>query len=178
MRRYVLYCTLLAIFVSSADVWALGVGGGMRGRGMRGGNNNNDNRDENREKKEETWQKAPLPDAIAIPELNTDRFDAIALELQISEEQKNKLDKNKAEIVAERQKLLDAQEAARVAYEKAQTQAEANAAAPKVGSAAAACKACNPKAKWENALANQLRREQLLKYKASPEPAPAAAVTQ
>ncbi|MCX7804863.1 MAG: hypothetical protein N3A38_06695 [Planctomycetota bacterium] len=139
-------------------------GGGCGGRGIIGGGGGGGAKKATA-KKPQQFQKWALPPEAALASFDTGSFDAAAESLGLSEEQKKKVDALKAEVRAELDRLAKAQKIARAAYEKAPAcQMTCTELYRSVMSAASACKAFDPNARFKLGLQNILTAEQWKKY--------------
>ena len=147
---------LLATFSLSAWSMGGGMGGGMSG-GMGGAQ---------RAKKKSEFKKWELPAAAEAAAPDTSAFDACAGELGLAEAQRQSLVQAKAELLKEAERLRKEQAEARAAYEKipADDEPAARVAVPKVLAAAQACKAFEPRRKWDQALNEALSAAQWSQY--------------
>lgn len=110
-------------------------------------------------------KKADLPPAADVAALDTAKFDQIAKELSFTEDQLKRVDTAKAGVEEEIKKLANAQKEARAAYDKADTECAANAAAAAVMKAAGACKSFNPNQRFEDMASGIMTQDQRLKYR-------------
>ena len=139
--KFAVLAVVLAVIFAGSDVMAMGTGIGPQVPGStksptgpqdsatgNWGNQNNKKKDE---KKDDT-QKASLPPALDIKQLDTTRFEKTKDDLKLTDEQSKKIDSVIKDIKDEGAKLAKDQDASRKAYDAAATQTVANDAAQKV----------------------------------------------
>jgi hypothetical protein len=132
---------------------------GKIGSGNQDGGNNNKTT-----QKKDTAKKADLPPPADIPALDTAKFDQIVKELSLTDDQLKRVDSAKASVEEEIKKLANAQKDARAAYDKADNDGAA-AAAAMVMRTAAACKSFNPNQRFEDTASGIMTQEQRAKYR-------------
>jgi hypothetical protein len=109
--------------------------------------------------------KAALPEAVELKALDTSKFDRVADSLKLTSEQFAGVEKAKAQIRTESEKLSTAQIQARDEYKQAATEPAYREASRKFHDAADACRDFRPEIKFECALDKILSPEQARAYR-------------
>lgn len=110
-------------------------------------------------------KKPALPEAVEVKTLDSSKFDRVAPQLKLTTEQSDSIEKAKAQIRADGQKLSAAQDEARAQYTQAANEAAYREASRKVHDSADACRDFRPDVKFECALDKILSEEQARAYR-------------
>lgn len=168
---------LMAMALISSDASAMCGGGGMRGgggSGMRGGSRSGGvsgarvtggGGSRSASKSSKKMEKAPLPPAVEVANLDTNSFDSVAASLNLSEEQAKKIEEAKKEIRDAGSLVAKAQKDARAAYDDSKCEASCTVATGNVVSATNACKSYEPAKKFDSKVASILSPAQREKLK-------------
>jgi hypothetical protein len=109
--------------------------------------------------------KAALPEPVEIKALDSSKFDRAAEALKLTSEQFASVEKAKAQIRAESEKLTAAQTQARDEYTRADTESAYREASRKVHDSADACRELRPDVRFECALDKILSAGQAHAYR-------------
>ena len=112
------------------------------------------------------FQKWALPPETPTAVLDTTKFDGLADQLSLTDDQKTALDKSKSDIKAEHDRIAKAQTDARSNYLRAPNdEATCQELMRRVRTAAGDSKAFSPKLRFDTALGRILSDDQMARYK-------------
>jgi hypothetical protein len=160
----------IAMALICSDASAMCGGGGMRGGsrsggGVSGARVTGGGGSRSAPKSDKKMEKAALPPAVEVANLDTSSFDSVAASLNLSEEQAKKIEEAKKEIRDAGSLVAKAQKDARAAYDDSKCEASCTVATGNVVSAANACKSYEPAKKFESKMASILSHAQREKLK-------------
>jgi hypothetical protein len=169
--KYGVLAIAMAVILTGSEAMAMGTGAGAqvpgstqsptgpndRATGNWGGNNNNTKK---KDDGKSDFQKAALPAALDVKQLDTAKFDKAKDDLKLTDDQSKKIDGAIKDIRDEGVKLAKEQDADRKAYDAAATQGTANDAAAKVVANADQIRAYDPNRKFVAELQRDLTADQ------------------
>lgn len=167
--KYGVLAILMMVILAGSDAMAMGTGAGAQVPGSTQsptgpndratGNWGNQNKKKDDTKKDD-FQKAPLPAAVDVKQLDTAKYEKAKDSLKLADEIAKKIDDVIKELRDEGAKLGKDQDAARKAYDAAATQTTANDAAAKVVANADQIRSFDPNRKFAAELQRILNAEQ------------------